>query len=154
MKIRLEEFKKMNLAHVKLVGRFDEVGSAYETLFRWAVPKGLVNRPQTKVMTIYHKSPEETGPEKVEQSACISLEDNVTPDGGIEHLKFPGGKYAVGSFEISSNEFSGAWETVCNWVESKGYKMTKGYPFELYHNNHEDHPEKKHIVDICVPVEV
>jgi len=25
-------------------------------------------------------------------------------------------------------------------------------PYELYHNNHEEHPEKKLIVDICIPV--
>jgi AraC family transcriptional regulator len=25
-------------------------------------------------------------------------------------------------------------------------------PYELYYNNHEDHPEKKFILDVCVPV--
>ena len=28
-----------------------------------------------------------------------------------------------------------------------------GHHYEIYQNNHDEHPEKKFIVDICIPVE-
>ncbi len=36
-------------------------------------------------------------------------------------------------------------------VES-GYQQGDGCTYELYHNDYTTHPEKKHIVDICIPV--
>ena len=153
MKIRLEDFPKMNLAQVKITGRFEEIGGAYEKLFSWAGPKGIINPPATKTMTVYHNSHEELKDNNVEQSACISVENPVKEEMGVENLLFPGGKYVVGSFEISNDEFAASWDAVCKWMDDNGHKMAKNYPFELYHNNHEDHPEKKHVVDICVPIE-
>jgi len=41
---------------------------------------------------------------------------------------------------------------MCRWVAQSGYQPADASPYELYHNNHEEHPEKKFIVDICIPV--
>ena len=33
------------------------------------------------------------------------------------------------------------------------YLFGQGTHYEIYQNNHDEHPEKKFIVDICIPVE-
>ncbi len=37
------------------------------------------------------------------------------------------------------------------WMAEKGYKTRNGDYYELYHNDHMQHPEKKFILDICIP---
>lgn len=150
--IKVKELPAMNLAHYKMIGRFDEIGIAFKHLMEWAGPKGILGLPDTRVMTVYHADPHKTGPEKVEQSACVSIDDETEVGGEIQKMNFPGGKYAVGHYEISSVGFEKAWGDVCRWVEKEGFEFVKGISCEIYHNDHENHPEKKHIVDICVPI--
>lgn len=38
------------------------------------------------------------------------------------------------------------------WLPDSGFMPEDGPSLELYHNNPEEHPEKKHILDICIPV--
>lgn len=50
------------------------------------------------------------------------------------------------------DEFQKAWNTMCHWFTESGYQQGDGCTYELYHNDYTTHPEKKHIVDICIPV--
>ena len=57
-----------------------------------------------------------------------------------------------GSTAVFCRNFEPSWNAVCVWLSSSGYQPADAYPYELYHNNHEEHPEGKFIVDICIPV--
>ncbi len=67
-------------------------------------------------------------------------------------LNVPAGKFAVGHFEIDVTEFEQAWNAMCLWVSESGYQPSDDNPYELYHQNPEHHPEKKFVLDICIPV--
>lgn len=68
-------------------------------------------------------------------------------------MTIPGGKYAKGRFEIGSDEYQAAWDTMCGgWFPESGYQPGDGVCFESYLNNPKDHPEGKFIVDIYIPV--
>lgn len=67
-------------------------------------------------------------------------------------MVIPGGKYAVGHFELSNREFQQVWNTMCLWLTESGYQQGDGNTYELYHNYYKLRPEKKYIVDICIPV--
>ena len=60
--------------------------------------------------------------------------------------------HIVGHFEQGMDEFQKAWNTMCHWFTESGYQQGDGCTYELYHNDYTTHPEKKHIVDICIPV--
>lgn len=45
-----------------------------------------------------------------------------------------------------------AWNTMCLWFTENGYQPGNGSTYELYYNDHNEHPEKKFILDICIPV--
>nr|TKG94008.1 AraC family transcriptional regulator [Puteibacter caeruleilacunae] len=155
--IMKKDFEIMEMPARKVIycrhtGPFNQIGTAYEKLFKWAGPRGLLKFPETKGLTYYHDDPNVTEINKVRQSACITVDEDVKTEGEIGKMNIPGGKYFVGHFEISALEFQQAWDSACMGVAERGFQPTDGSPYELYHNNHEEHPEKKFIVDICIPV--
>ncbi|MBN1118521.1 MAG: AraC family transcriptional regulator [Bacteroidales bacterium] len=151
-KIEVKEMPEFKLAYVSHVGDFNLIGQAYERLMKWAGPKGLFNNPDFHTVTVYHDDPQVTEISKVRQSACITLQKEIKPDGDIGYMTLSGGKFAVGRFEIGAMEFEQAWNSMCVWVTENGFS-TRGKDFyELYHNDHTQHPEQKFILDICIPV--
>jgi AraC family transcriptional regulator len=148
----IKEMPTMNVIYCRHTGQFDKIGIAYEKLFRWAGPRGLLTFPEAKGITYYHDDPKVTAPENIRQSACLTVKTDVKTEGEIGKMQIPGGKYIVGHFEIGPMEFSEAWDSMCLWLSESGYQPADGNPYELYLNNHEEHPEKKFIVDLCIPV--
>ena len=74
-------------------------------------------------------------------------------EGEIGKAKIPAGKYAVAHFEITPDQYQDAWNAVYGgWLPESGYQPEDGPCYELYLNDPKEHPEGKHIVDICVPV--
>ena len=151
-KFEILEMPEMNVIYCRHTGQFDKIGIAYDKLFRWAGARGLLNFPETKGLTYYHDDPKITETDKVRQSACITVSGEVKTEGEIGKMKIPGGRYFVGHFEIPASGFQDAWDSICIALSESGFQPADGNPYELYHNNHEEHPEKKFIVDLCIPV--
>lgn len=150
--IEIKEMPELDLIYCRHIGQFDQIGKVYEKLFKWAGPRGLLNFPKTKTVTVYHDDPKITDIEKLRQSACITIDREVKPEGEFGKLSLTAGKYAVGRFEIDVTEFEQAWDAMCIWVSESGYQPADENPYELYHADPEHHPENKFVLDICIPV--
>ncbi len=150
-KIEIKQMPELNLIYCRHMGAFNQIGQAYEKLFKWAAPRGLVTAA-TKTVTVYHDDPAITTINKVRQDASILIEGNVKVEGEIGKSTVPAGKYAVGHFEIKETEFEQAWNTMCAWLTESGYQPADSPTYEYYHNDYNEHPEHKFIVDICIPV--
>ena len=85
-------------------------------------------------------------------SACIVLNAPLPKDGEIGLRTLEPCKCLVTKFEITPYEFQQAWESSFVWMIENGYQKADKDPFEIYYNNYIDHPEKKFIVDLCIPV--
>ncbi|GGE38997.1 AraC family transcriptional regulator [Pedobacter psychrotolerans] len=149
-KIEIKEMSQMNLAYVSSIG-IQNLESAYQKLMKWATPKGLMN-VQTKMVTIYHDSFKVTEANKVRMSASILLNKPVEVNGEIGLTSIQKGKFIIGSFEIGLNEFEKSWTGLFLWMNENGYKKADKNPFAVYHNNFNEHPEKKCIVDFHIPI--
>ncbi|KAF2328091.1 AraC family transcriptional regulator [Flavobacterium ginsenosidimutans] len=150
-KIQIKEMPKMNLAYVSSIGPHN-LESAYGKLMQWAAPKGLMN-DQTKMITVYHDSFKVTEANRVRMSASILLDKAVETNGEIGLRAIEAGKFIIGSFEIGLNEFEKSWTGLFFWMNENGYKKADRDPFEIYCNNFKEHPERKAIVDFCIPIE-
>ena len=150
--IEVKEMPEMKAIYVRHIGAFNQIGQAYEKLLKWACPRGLYTPNVSKSATVTHDDPSVTDIEKVRQSACIIIDEDVKVDGEIGKLTIPGGKYAVGHFELGFDDFEKAWNSMCKWFTESSYQQGDGCTYELYHNDYKTHSEKKHIVDICIPV--
>jgi AraC family transcriptional regulator len=150
-KIEIKEMPKIDLAYVSSIGPHN-LENAYGTLMQWATPKGLMN-DQTKMITIYHDSFKVTEASNVRMSASILLDKDVETNGEIGRTSIKAGKFIVGSFEIGLNEFEKSWTGLFVWMNENGYKKADREPFEIYHNNFNEHPQRKAIVDFYIPIE-
>lgn len=151
-KIEVRHVPAMNLAYVSCIGHLN-VGNAYNTLLRWATPKGLLARPDVKMVTIYHDSFKITHPDKVRISAAMLLSAPVEVGGEIGLTSITAGRCIVGSYEITLDEFEKAWTGLFVWMNENGYKKADRNLFEMFHNDFRQHPEGKCIVDFYIPVE-
>ena len=150
--IAVKDMPAMDLIYCRHVGPFNQIGEAYEKLMKWAGPRGLLRFPETKTLTVYHDDPKVVDPEKVRQSACITVDAEAKPEGEFGKMHLPGSKCAVGSFKVKPQQFGEAWDAVCRWLADSGYQPSDGLPFEYYPEEHEPGPEPIFTVDICVPV--
>ncbi|HPB26055.1 MAG TPA: AraC family transcriptional regulator [Bacteroidales bacterium] len=151
-KIEIKEMPEFNVVYCRHTGQFNQIGKAYEKLMKWAGPRGLLNFPATKTITVYHDDPAITAIEQVRQSACITLDNDVKVDGEFCKMRLESGKYAVGHFKIDEQGFEKAWNTMCLWFTESGYQPGDGYPYELYYNSPEEDKKRMFVLDIGIPV--
>jgi AraC family transcriptional regulator len=150
-KIEIKEMPKLELAFITQIGHVG-LENAYAKLVQWAIPKGLL-KEDSKMATIYHDSYKITEPEKVRRSACLILNEKTEVSGEIGLTTIEKGKCIVGHFEIGLEEFEKSWTGLFIWMNENGYKKADRNVIEIYHNNLNEHPEKKAIVDFYIPIE-
>ncbi|EOO28174.1 AraC family transcriptional regulator [Bacillus cereus BAG1X2-3] len=149
----------INVAYIRHIGTYGELTIAFpkmiEKVFHYAAKQNYHVFDDTKVLTIYHDHHEFTEDYHLRTSLCITIPDaSAVETNDIGIMVIPSGKYAVGHFEIFQDEYKGAWDFIYGeWLQNSGYKPRDSYPFEMYKNDPRRHPEKKHIVDIYVPIE-
>jgi AraC family transcriptional regulator len=150
-KIIVKQMPEMRAIYCRHTGNFSEIHKAYDRLMQFAGPRGLI-KPDSHTVTVYHDDPSVTEIEKVRQSACLIVDEDVKTEGEIGKMTIPGEKYAVGHFEIKISQFEEAWNTMCVWLTESGYEPGEGNPYEYYYCDPKNHPENKFVLDICIPV--
>lgn len=150
-KIEIKEMPKLDLAYITQIG-VEGLDKAFYKIIQWATPRNLLDNENAKIVRIYHDSFKITSPDKVRMSVGIIINEPVKVDGEIGLTKIEKGKHIVGHFEIEPSDFEKAWTGLFVWMNENGYKKADKNPFEIFHNNFNEHPEKKCIVDFCIPV--
>lgn len=151
--VEVKQMPEWNVVYARHIGAYNKVGEAFERLFRWAGPRGLIRFPETKSLAIYHDSPEVTDPSKLRSDACLTVPPGTRVDGEIGTMKIPGGLFAVAHVEIDATQFGEAWDKLIGeWMPRSGYQPDDRMCYEMYLNDPETDPEKKWKVDICEPV--
>lgn len=152
--VSVKVLPERNVACIRHVGPYNRIGEAIEKIFTWAGPKGLIQFPTTETLAVYHDNPEKVAQEDLRSDACITVPEGTQPDGEAQTARIPGGLFAVAHVEIDVKEYGDAWDRlVGEWIPENGYVPDETrLCYELYLNDPNAHPEKKHIVDICEPV--
>lgn len=149
------EIKKIaafNIIYCRHTGAFDQMEMAFTKLMQWAYPRGLVQFPDTKLLSVYHDNPNITEKDKLISDAGMIVKEKMKTDGEIGQYEIEGGLYAIGRFELAMEDFPDAWNSMFELVKQHGCQCSNAFHFEIYQNNRDEHPEKKWIVDIYIPV--
>jgi len=154
--VEIRDIDPMPVVYVRHVGPYAGDETLFERLFgklyTWAGPRNLIGH-DTKVLTIYHDSPEITDEEKLRITCCITVPEGTAGEGEIGAMTVPGGKYAVAHFVIDPAQYGDAWQAIFGgWLPESGYACDDRPAFERYLQKHSEHPEGKHDVEIWVPV--
>lgn len=155
--VTVKDYPGAHVAYVRHIGPYagneELFKGLFEKLMKWAGPRGLIRFPETQCMSVYHDDPNLTDENKLRTSICLTVPEDTEVGGEIGMMEIPKGQYAFAHFEINADQYGDAWDTVCGgWLPESGYQPDDRPMFEIYLNNPNDHPEKKHIVEICVPV--
>lgn len=149
----IKQMPERTIIYCRHQGALDQMQEAFANLMKWALPRGLVLHPDMKLLSVYHDDPRVTPVDKLTADAAMFVEAGIKPEGMIGCYKLTSGLYAVGRFELAMDEFPAAWSAMFDLLEENGCKCGHGHHYEIYQNNHDEHPEKKFIVDICIPAE-
>ncbi len=151
-KVEVKEMPELHVAYIRHIGPYNQVGEAMQRLFKWAGPRGLLRFPETQPLAVYRDNTKTTETEKLRSDACITVPKGTEVDGEVGLMTIPGGKFAIGHFEIDGTQFGEAWDALIGeWLPSSGYQSDSRMCYELYLNDPQG-PQKKFIVDICEPV--
>ena len=153
LRVEVKELPELQVAYIRHVGPYQGISRAFERLFRWAGPRGLVRFPQTKALAVYHDNPEITEADKLRSSACLTVPAGTKGAGEIGTMAIPGGLFAVAHAEIGPDEFGAAWTALMGgWLPESGYQPDDRLCYEVYLNDPKEHPQGKFIIEICEPV--
>ena len=157
VQVEVKDMPELNVAYARHIGPYkgdsEVFKGLFEKLMKWAGPRNLVKFPETKMLCVYHDDPKVTDEAKLRTDACMTVPVDTAVEGEIGSMTIPGGKFAVGHFELAPDEYEDAWKMIfAGWLPESGYQPDDRLCYELYLNNPEEHPEHKCIVDICIPV--
>ncbi|MBN1620614.1 AraC family transcriptional regulator [candidate division WOR-3 bacterium] len=157
LKVTVQELPEMCMAYVRHIGPYkgDDAlfRGLYEKIMRWAGPRGFLSGPEVKFLSVYHDDPEITESDKLRVSVGLTVPPETEVEGEIGKMTIPSGKYVLANFEIDQNQYQDAWDNVfADWFPKSGYICDDRPCFEWALNDPDSHPEKKHVINICVPV--
>ena len=155
-KVTIEKFEKTRVAYIRYVGPYAGDAQLFENLYgrlcAYAMPRGI--SMETSYI-IYHDNPDITDEQKLRLSVCVPIGDDVEVSGEICEMTIKGGDYAVGRFQLATDEYGEAWNFMCGqWLPGSGYKPADAPSFERYTGSGEMDEGGRMSVDICIPVEV
>jgi len=155
--VRIDDLPAWTVAYVRHIGPYEGDETLFENLWTklctWAGARDLIKPPETQFLSVYYDDPDLTDKSKLRVDVCLTVPEDTQVDGDIGKMTLPGGKYARAKFELKGDEFRDAWSAVyAGWFPESGFQPDDRPPFELYLNDAKEHPEGKHIVEICAPV--
>lgn len=155
-KVEIQELPDWHIAYVRHIGPYQGndalFGELFGKLFGWAGPRGLLGA-DTTCLSVYYDEPDITDEDNLRLTIGLTVGENTPVDGEVGKTHLPGGRYAVGRFELRPDQYSDAWDAMFKgWLPESGYQPDDRPSLELYRNDPNEHPEGLHIVDICIPV--
>jgi AraC family transcriptional regulator len=155
--VTVQTLEPLHVAYLRHIGPYagdaELFGRLWGQMMGWAGPRELFRPGETQCLALYHDDPETTDEGKLRLSICISVPAGTEVGGEIGQMEIAGGQYAIARFELLPDQYAQAWRTVYGaWLPQSGFQPDDRPSFERFHGGPEDHPEGKHVVDICVPV--
>jgi AraC family transcriptional regulator len=153
--VKIEKIDTMRVAYLRYVGPYAGDAELFENLYKrffaWTGPRGI---DVSTTYIIYHDDPNVTDEQKLRMSICVPIGDDVEVSGEIGEMTINGGTYAVGRFELGTEEYGEAWAYMYSeWLPQSGYQPAPDVSFERYIGSDCDESGKMK-VDICIPVTV
>ena len=151
-RVEARDLPGLHVAYARRIGRYDEIGDAFQRLIRWAGPRRLL-KEETKALAIYYDNPDITPVDRLRADACITVPEGTKVKRDIGTMAVPGGLFAVAHVEIDPTQYGEAWDRLMTeWLPSSGYQPDARLCYELYLNDPGKDPEGKHLVEICEPI--
>jgi len=152
MKVDIKDLPGYHVAYVRHIGKYEDCGTAWETLCRWAGPRDLF-KTNPVCIGISYDDPAITPAEKCRYDAAFTVPEGTEVSGEVSLADIPAGRYAVYRFEDRIDNIGAAFNDIFSiWMPESGYQADDRQCLEIYLTSPDDNPERRCTVDICIPV--
>jgi len=157
--ITIEKITNMQILYIRFRGTYIEFRKnsrkLFGTLFTYAEEKSMIIPNVTKVLTLYHDNPYITEAKNLRTSVAMTVNTDIVPQAsepiGVIAIS---GRFAIGHFEISPDEYHLAWQYMYNeWLFKGTQSPRDAVPFELYVTEPPRSFKQKSKTDIYIPIE-
>ena len=146
----LKELQATHIVYLHHQGDISLIPSSIRKLMQWAGPKGLINGPANKLISVYQHEGKE-----LSVDIGLTVPQEVEGENEISKGLLSGGLYAIGHFEIGTDEIPAAWSLMYTLTSKHQCKPCAGKSFEIYQSIPLDqHPQDKCMIDLCIPVQM
>lgn len=156
--ITTEELKNQRIIYVRFRGSYSEFRKQsrklFNELFDFATKNQLIIPGETKVLTIYDDNPFITQEKNLRTSVAMTLSKDakINECGHICGASISG-KFAVGHFEMSANQYGEAWQYMYQeWLFKDKASPRDAVPFEMYITEPPKNLRDKSQTDIYIPI--
>lgn len=157
LEVALVERAPLRVLFVRHVGPYSECGGAWQKLFGYAFPRGLVG-PTAAMIGLVHDDPDVTPPDRVRYDACLivppTYEHPETADGDTAMQEIPGGLFAQATHRGPYDRLGQTYSSLCGgWMPGSGYEPAARPAYECYKNSPMTTAPDDLVTDIFIPVE-
>jgi AraC family transcriptional regulator len=150
---QIKEIKTKKVVYARAIGDYNTGATkAWNLVGEFAKRKKLYGF-KTEFIGISHDDPNITEPEKLRYDACITVSQEITPEGEIGFREIEGGKFAVfthlGSYEKLINSYDFIFG---KWLPESGNELRNVCGFEKYLNSPDNTKPDKLKTEIYIPV--
>ncbi len=150
MDVRIETIGPIQVARIRHVGPYAEVGPCFERLFRWVSAIGV---PTGRVLTLSWDDPERAPGDRLRSDACVELRTEEEPPPGIELGSVGGGRYAVYRLVGPYAGIAKAYRRLLReWLPGSGESIEDRPFMEIYIKSQGETQPEKLVTDLCVPL--
>ncbi len=150
MDVRIETIDEIEVARIRHVGPYNEVGRCFERLFEWAASVG--GRPG-RVFSLSYDDPDTVAPENLRSDACLELRTDIPPPPGIAVDTLAAGRYAVYAHRGPYDGISEAYRRLFSvWLLQSGEEVDDRPCMEIYRNTPLDTRPADLLTDLCLPL--
>ena len=149
----IKTIEPRKIIYVQAIGAYKDVGPTWEKLCSWAGKKGLFGK-ENEFIGISHDDPHITETEKLRYDACLTVRQDVKPEGEIGVKIIEGGKYATFIHKGPYSNLQKTYDAIYKqWMVESGTQFRDLPCFEKYLNSPEDTKPEHLLTEIYIPVQ-
>ena len=154
MNVRVQELPSRRVVYMRYVGPYGAQGipELWQRFVTWIGAHGFDLGATTR-LGVAHDDPAITRAEQCRYDACLVVPDDFRPDGSVNLMEIPGGRFAVAQFEGSAHDIESAWDRVfATWLPGSGYQPDDRPCIEVYRGPSVDATTGAFRCELCLPV--
>ncbi len=151
---KLVERNETRVLAVRRTGDYNQsAGDAWRAIGAFAGARGLFHQPGIQCIGVSYDDPDTVEAENLRYDACITVSDNIQPEGEVKARTLAGGRYAMflheGPYENLVHTYRGIFG---QWLPASGEELREEPCFEIYLNSPDQTPPQDLKTEIYVPI--
>ena len=151
MNVVIQDRAPMRIACLPHRGPYNQISRAFESLYAWAIPRGLAG-PGAMGVALFYDDVRATAPQDLRSEAGITVGPDAVAGGAVTIREVPGGRHAMLLFKGPYAQIFSVMGELYGWLATSGEEPAHAPQFEVYLNDPHDTAPADLLTEICLPL--